>query len=156
DWLCVNNVDEGAALRDAGHDLPVLVMGYVPLDSLETVVALDLRPVVYNLETLDRLQDLASRSGRSVRVHLKVETGTHRQGVLEHDVPAFLARLRSSSCLVLEGVTTHFANIEDTTDHSFAESQVAAFSRITALVEESRGERPVRHAACSAAALLFN
>jgi alanine racemase len=156
DWLCVNNVDEGVALREAGHDLPILILGYVALAALDAVVAHRLRPVVYNLATLDRLEDLAARSGTTVPVHLKLETGTHRQGVLESDLPAFLERFRSSSRLKLEGVSTHFANIEDTTDHGFAESQIAAFARMSSSVAEALRSAPIRHAACSAAVLLFN
>lgn len=155
DWLCVNNVEEGVNLREAGHDVPILIMGYVPLDSLEAVVARDLRPVVYNGETLDELDRIATRLERKVRVHLKVETGTNRQGVLEADVPAFAARIRGSARLELEGLTTHFANIEDTTDHTFAESQIAAFDRISSTLREAGGLAPIRHMACSAAALLF-
>lgn len=155
DWLCVNGVEEGVRLRDAGHDAPILVMGYVALSDLEPVVALDLRPVVYNLETVDRLEALAAAAGRKVRVHVKVETGTNRQGVPERDVPRFVETLRAAPSLRLEGLSTHFADIEDTTDHGFAETQIAAFGRIVETMR-SLGESPLRHSACSAAALLFN
>ena len=156
DWLCVNNLDEAVRLREAGHDVPVLVMGYIPLADLGEVVARDVRPVVYNLATVEELDRHAAREKRRVRVHLKAETGTNRQGVLEADVPAFVRRIRASEWLELEGLTTHFANIEDTTDHSFAEEQIAAFHRIGDLVAEAGGPAPIRHSACSAATLLFN
>ena len=55
-------------VREAGHDLPVLIMGYVPRDSLEEIVARDLRPVVYNLDTLERL--IREREVRRVVVGL--------------------------------------------------------------------------------------
>jgi alanine racemase len=156
DWLCVNNVREGASLRSAGLAAPVLVMGYVPLDELADVVAAGLQPVVYNVETLDRLNALASASGKTVPVHMKVETGTHRQGVLERDVPAFVRRIAEAPALTLAGVSTHFANIEDTTNHDFAESQIAAYARIAGTVATHYPEPFVRHTACSAAVLLFN
>ncbi len=156
DWLCVNNVDEGVALREAGLTLPILVMGYVPLDAAGEVVARSLQPVVYNPETLDRLDALASARGTTVDVHVKVETGTHRQGVLERDVPKFISRLSETHALKLAGITTHFANIEDTTSHDFAESQIAAFSRIATAVAGLHPAPFLRHAACSAAVLLFN
>ena len=156
DWLCVNNVDEGVALRKADVALPILVMGYVPLDGLEAVVEHALQPVVYNPETIDRLNAIAAARGVRVGVHMKIETGTHRQGVLERDVPAFTARLRDASALTLSGVTTHFANIEDTTDHTFAESQIAAFSRIADAIAALYPGPFLRHSACSAAVLLFN
>jgi len=156
DWLCVNNVDEGIALRKADLKLPILVMGYVPLDGLEAVVEHALQPVVYNPETLDRLNAIATARGAKVGVHVKIETGTHRQGVLERDVPEFVTRLREARALTLSGVTTHFANIEDTTDHTFAESQITAFARVAALIAGLYPGPFLRHTACSAAVLLFN
>lgn len=156
DWLCVNNVDEGIALRNAGLTLPILVMGYVPLDGLDEVVERGLQPIVYNPETLDRLNAIAAARGATVGVHIKIETGTHRQGVLERDVPAFVARLREAGALRLAGVTTHFANIEDTTSHAFVESQMAAFSRVADAIATLHPVPFLRHNACSAAVLLFN
>ncbi len=156
DWLCVNNLDEAVGLREAGHDAPLLVMGYIPLADLGEAVARDVRPVVYNVATVEALERHAASARRRVRVHVKAETGTNRQGVLEADVPAFVRRIRASGWLELEGLTTHFANIEDTTDHSFAEAQIAAFHRVEALVAAEGGPAPIRHSACSAASLLFN
>ena len=153
-WLCVNSLDEAATLRRAGHDARILVMGYVPLAGLDGVVELDLRPVIYNLETARRLDQLAVRAGRHVAVHLKLETGTQRQGIAEEDLSDFVALVRGSRGLKLEGVTTHFANIEDSTDHSYAKLQVARFFRLAESVRAAAGN-VMRHAACSAAALLF-
>ena len=156
DWLCVNSVDEGVALRKAGLELPILVMGYVPLDGLGEVVEHALQPIVYNLETLERLEAIALSRGATVGVHIKIETGTHRQGVLERDVPAFVARLQAARSLKLAGVTTHFANIEDTTSHVFAESQIVAFARVADAIAALHPVPVLRHNACSAAVLLFN
>ena len=155
DWLCVNGVEEAVRLRGEGHDCEILVMGYVPLGHLGEVVEHGLRPVVYATESLARLEELARRSGRTVPVHLKIETGTQRQGIPEPEVAALAERVRRSSSLTLEGICTHFANIEDTTDHGFAERQIEAFSRISDGLHAAGIDIPIRHTACSAATLLF-
>jgi alanine racemase len=155
-WLCVNNVDEAAALRGAGHDARILVMGYVPLDRLDAVVELGLDPVVYNHETVRRLDELARGRDKRVAVHLKIETGTHRQGIVEDELPGLAAEVREAPGLRLEGATTHFANIEDTTDHGFARAQMKRFTRLADDLQSAAGHPLMRHAACSAAALLFN
>jgi alanine racemase len=154
-WLCVNGVDEGIRLRQAGHGARILVLGYVALDRLADVVEHDLRPVTYNLATLDRLDALASERGRRVAVHLKLETGTQRQGIAAQDLPQFVSRIGASAGLVLEGLATHFANIEDTTDHGFALGQIERFGQAVAELAAAGVRVPVRHAACSAAAILF-
>ena len=156
DWLCVNNVDEGVALREAGASGPVLIMGYVPLDALGDVVAQDLEPVIYNQESVAALEQQARKQGKTARVHLKIETGTHRQGVLERNVPDFVRAIDATSSVRLAGVGTHFANIEDTTNHEFAESQIVAFNRIAEVIAQVHPQPLLRHTACSAAVLLFN
>jgi alanine racemase len=155
EWLCVNNLDEAVELREAGHDGRILVMGYVPLDRLAEVVRFGLRPVVYNLETLARLDEAANAAGSRVPVHLKLETGTHRQGIAPEEAGEFARTVTASKGLDLEGVSTHFANIEDSTDHSFAEQQIDRFSEIADGVQQVAGKPLFRHAACSAATLLF-
>jgi alanine racemase len=153
-WLCVNNVAEAVDLRQAGHQVPILVMGYVPLQELPVIVEHGLRPVVYNAETLARLETLATPAA-PVPVHLKLETGTHRQGILESEIVRVAGHVADSRVLNLEGISTHFANIEDSTDHGFAESQIAVFDRIGRTLERAGIDVPMRHAACSAATLLF-
>ena len=154
-WLCVNGVDEAELLRRHGHEARILVLGHVPLERLEAVVEQELRLVVYERETVRRLDELAQRTGRRVPVHLKIETGTHRQGIPEDEVVAFAGLVGACPGLVLEGATTHFANIEDTTDHRFAREQIERFDRALALLHGAGARVAFRHAACSAAALLF-
>jgi alanine racemase len=155
DWLCVNGLQEAVGLRQAGRGEPILIMGYVAQADLEEVVARALRPVVYNRETLEGLEAAAARRRRRVPLHLKVETGTNRQGATEEEIPALVERIRASEWLELEGLTTHFANIEDTTNHAFATSQIETFQRVEETIRARWGAVPVRHAACSAAAILF-
>lgn len=156
DGLCVNNLDEGIALRRAGHDARVLILGYVPIDGAGEVARLGLEPVVYNEGAADAFGEAGRKAGAPVRVHLKVETGTHRQGVEEDRVPRFVGRILANPGLALAGVYTHFANIEDTTDHTFAQAQIAAYDRIVAAVRAAGADGFLRHAACSAATVLFN
>jgi alanine racemase len=83
---------------------------------------------------------------------VKVETGVHRQGVLPEHLDAFLDRMASLPGIELAGVSTHFANIEDTTDHSYALRQLALFRDLSGRVR-ARAPEAIRHCACSAAVL---
>ena len=151
DWLCVHSLAEGRALRAAGITAPVMVLGPVLLANLAEAAALDLRLVVYNLETVDRLAAL----GVKARLHVKIETGNHRQGI---DAPAALAlaeRVARAPGLELEGVSSHFANIEDTTDHRFARAQLERFEAAVAALRGAGHPVPIRHIANSASTLLW-
>jgi alanine racemase len=154
-WLCVNNLDEAIRLREAGQSGRILVMGYASLDGLEDVIRHGLDLVVYNLETVERLERAAGAQERPARLHLKIETGTHRQGIPEDRVEAFARQVSEAPGLALEGICTHFANIEDTTDHGYAQQQMLVFDRVAEALKTAGLKVPLRHAACSAAAMLF-
>jgi alanine racemase len=151
DWLCVDALDEARALRAAGVDAPIYIFGYVPLDELEAAVGLDCRLVVYNRETVERLAALGVRA----RLHLKVETGNHRQGLPPAEVLALAERVRHVPGLELEGLSSHFANIEDTTDHTYARHQLACFEETVAALRTAGHIVPMRHLSNTAATLLW-
>lgn len=154
-WLCVNGLDEGLALRAAGRREPILVLGFVERSRLADLAAADLRPTVYDLGTVERLAEVTGDRGRPLPLHVKLETGTHRQGAREEDLGGLVERVEAAPGLRLEGVSMHFANVEDTTRHDFALGQLDEFLRIANGVEARLGRTVMRHAASSAAALLY-
>lgn len=155
DWFGVNSVDEGAALRRAGVEAPILVLGYTPLASLEEAVAAGLRLTVYNKETVDRLAGLAARMRKTVRLHVKLETGTWRQGVAPRDLAAFVRGIRRRPGLVVEGLSSHFANIEDTTKHDYPRRQLETYRAACRALEAGGPRVPLKHMSCTAATILF-
>jgi alanine racemase len=155
DWLGVNSVDEGAALRAAGFKVPVLILGYAPFGSLEEAVARDLRLTVYNRETVRRLAALAGRLRKTVRVHVKVETGTWRQGVDPKDLGAFVRDIGKQPGLVVEGLSSHFANIEDTTKHDYPRRQLECYRSACRELEAGGCRIPLKHMSCTASTILF-
>lgn len=154
DWLCVNALYEVRALRQAGITAPIYVMGYLEKSSLEEALALDCRMVVYNGETIDRLGELSARMQRPARVHLKLETGNNRQGVSLPEALQLAERCRARG-VELEGMATHFANVEDTTDHRFALVQLSRFNEGVETLRRAGHPLPVCHLANSAATLLW-
>lgn len=155
DWLGVNALFEALALRSAGVKVPIYIMGYVPLNELAIVVQNGFHLVVYNLETLEELSAVCERLKKPASTHLKVETGIHRQGVVEDELARFLQMYAAHRDLKMEGVAAHFANIEDTTDHRFAEQQLARFEEIIAKIRAAGFSPSYIHMANTAATLLF-
>jgi len=152
DWLGVQSVKEGSSLRREGFECPILVVGYIPLDDLEKAVKNDLRITVYNPESVDKLGKVCRKLGKKAFLHLKVETGTYRQGVDKGDVLPFVDKIRRDPQLVLEGVSSHFANIEDTTDHTYARRQLHNYHSIIQNLKEHKINILIKHFSCSAAA----
>ncbi len=154
EMLGVHGAPEVAAIRAGGVKVPVMVMGYLTPRQVAEVVDPDVHVLLSSPEVLEAVAAHGRRLGISLPVHVKVDTGTHRQGVDPADAPA-LALAAKRAGLTVAGVATHFANIEDTTDHSYARLQLERFRESVAAVEERVGRVRWVHAACSAAALLF-
>ena len=103
---------------------------------------------------LENLAVVRRRGGPAIPVHLKVDTGTKRQGVSPEEALK-LSRAAVSKGLEVVGLATHFANIEDTLEHEFARLQLRRFSQTLELLRDHDIDPKWIHAACSAAVLLF-
>jgi alanine racemase len=150
-WLGVALVEEGLRLRDGGIDAPILVLTEFPRGSEKEALAAGLTPTVYTDEGVALLAEAAATLGRPVPVHLKLDTGMHRVGLLPEHAPALCRRVLEAG-LELDGVWTHFAVAEEPDDPS-AGMQLERF--LLALEElAGAGIRPrYRHAANSAAVI---
>jgi len=129
DWFAVNSLEEGIELRDFGIKKPILLLGYVSLSQLKEALDADLRLTVYNHETLDRIAELIrnTKIKNPPKIHLKIETGTGRQGILPEEIPDFINHINRIKGLLFEGVSTHYANIEDTINSEYAKMQLKVF-----------------------------
>src|SRR5262245_31012900 len=155
EWLGVNNIEEALAVRQLGIRKPVAILGHTPIEQSETVVGEEFRQAVYRLDVAQQLSNAAARKGTTAYLHLKVETGTNRQGIALNELRQFIGQLLALPNLNIEGLYTHFANIEDTLDPSFALKQLERFRQATAILADA-GVHPAQiHAAASAGALLY-
>ena len=153
DWFAVHTAAEARAIRDLGFDHRILVMGYVAPGDTE-LLDCDVHVFVSDAAAARRIGDHKARTGISVPVHVKVNTGTSRQGVAVEDLDDLCGTILRQD-LDLVGVATHFANIEDTLEHEFARLQLERFHRALDRVRAAGIEPRWVHAACSASALLF-
>ncbi|HLN04012.1 MAG TPA: alanine racemase [Bryobacteraceae bacterium] len=133
DWLAVSSVNEGAALRRAGIEKPILVMsGFLPYE-WPTLADSGLTPAVHSLEGLRTLERLARESGKSANYHLKIDSGMYRLGT-RAAAAEIIEALRETKHAKLDGLMTHFASPADYTSQQ-TEAQTAYFAGI---IEELR------------------
>jgi alanine racemase len=155
DWLGVNSVDEGILLREDHVRAPILVLGAAGGGDLGAACLHGLRLTVYNRETIEALGRLAQKLKKKVPVHLKLETGTHRQGVRPEELIRFVKLIQRFPGLSLEGLSSHFANIEDTTSHSYPQHQSNIFRNLVERLNRIGAEIPVKHMSSTASSILF-
>jgi len=154
DWFAVNSLEEGAELRSFGIKKPILVLGYVPLNQLKEAIALNLSLTVYNIQTLKKLERILNGK-KQAKIHLKIETGTSRQGIMPEEIPHFADFISKSKSLFLEGISTHYANIEDTLNPEYAQTQLKRFKDGVKIIKKTGLEPKIIHTACTAAAILY-
>ncbi len=156
DWFGVDSLAEALKLRETGIKKPILILGYTELADLREAVKNSISLTVYNKETVEKLGKIPIHNPNlNPNVHIKIETGTSRQGVKEGEILDFVEIIKKYPSIQIEGLSTHFANIEDTTDSSFAMEQLATFLRVASTLEKNGVAVLLKHTACSAATILF-
>ncbi|MBI5623394.1 MAG: alanine racemase [Elusimicrobia bacterium] len=154
DWLGVSSVEEGAALRDGGLKLPILVLGSLyPFESFRAAACYDLVPTVASLESARRLAAMTRRMGRKISCHLKVETGMGRIGMSEAAALGAMEFLSGRPEVRVGGVYTHFSCAESS--RLFTRAQLARFRKVLAAMQDRGMDPGLRHAANSAGMLGF-
>ena len=152
DWLAVALVEEGARLRDAGINAPILLLSEPVDGDAGAVIDLRLRPTVYGLSFVAAMAEAAARSARApYPVHLKVDTGMHRVGADPDDALTLAKHVAADDRLDLEGMWTHFPVSE--ADRAYTRQQVDTLERLRAELAAGGVEPRIFHAANTAGAL---
>jgi alanine racemase len=150
--LAVHRTLEGVQLRQAGITAPVLIMGYTLPAEAETIVRWDLTPTVNTPEQAQVLSSTASHQGRALPIHVKVDTGLGRFGLLPEEVVDFVRVVSELPGLTLEGIYTHFA-MADAVDKAYTLQQFEIYLEVVKRLEEAGFTIPIKHVASSAATL---
>ncbi|MGQ9584990.1 MAG: alanine racemase [Anaerolineae bacterium] len=150
--LAVGWVAEGIALRQGGITAPVLVMGYALPEDAPAIVYYDLTPTVCSRELAQALSHASVAQGKATAIHVKVDTGMGRYGLLPDQVLPFLREVIPLPGLRLEGLWTHFATADEA-DKAYTMKQLALYHQVLAEVGRAGIEVSLRHAANSGATL---
>ena len=157
EMLAVACLDEALELRRAGIAAPILIFGVTPPELANQVVEHDITQAVFTLELAQALSDAAAKQGKTARIHIKLDTGMSRVGVLANE-PERAAEQAAKLCalphLEHEGIFTHFANSDG--DEEYTMLQFTRFLDTISCLENNYGVTfAIRHCANSAAALQY-
>lgn len=152
DILGVAILEEGLALRQAGINAPVLVMGGIQDEQIPAYLKNDLILTVASLENLLQVDFIAGKLGIPAKVHIKIDTGMGRLGVRYEAAPECLDASLHLSNVMVSGIYSHFAN-SDAADLTHARLQLERFKQVLAFYEQRGLPRPMTHMANSGAVL---
>lgn len=147
----VATAEEALILRHAGLQKPILILGYTFPYSYEELIRHDIRPAVFREDTVDELSECARRIGKSIKVHVKVDTGMTRVGIKPDDSGiAFTDKVLRAEGVELEGMFTHFARADEA-DKTSARAQLKLFRDFMSRAEQELGcHIPIKHCSNSA------
>ncbi len=149
-YLAVARLEEGVQLREAGIAAPVLVMNYTPPNNIEAGVAHDLTLTVTEPAIVERVSHHARHQAKTGRVHVKIDTGMGRFGLLPDEVLPFFEQVAAYPNVEFEGIFSHFA-VADLADKSYTWQQFETFTRVLDQLDVAGYRPPLRHIANSAA-----
>jgi alanine racemase len=152
-WLGVARFDEARILRQNAISVPILVMGMATPNEVDEAIASDVTLTLHSFETLQLFSARARATDKSVRVHLKIDTGMGRLGVFVEDMISFARQAQATGGIRIDGLYSHLAAAE--AQDPINESQCQRFDRAVRAMEDC-GIRPRWvHLANSAAAFFL-
>ncbi len=141
DYLTVAYADEGVELRNFGITLPIMVMNPEEI-AIEKMLQFNLEPEIYNFRTLNFvIRELTEMPDISeVYIHLKMDTGMHRLGFLEADLPKLVQILKEQKRIKVRSIFSHLAGSEDPNLDDFTRLQITKFTTMSDyLMQELKG-----------------
>jgi alanine racemase len=128
-FFVVDSLYEAIALRSEGIESEILVIGFTEVENIKHA---NLSRVAFTVTSMEQLEAFAARLSSHVKIHLKIDTGMHRQGILLSEIDRAIRILKLKKTLQFEGVCSHFADA-DGRDQKFTLSQIREWERASGL-----------------------
>jgi Alr-MurF fusion protein len=145
DYLAVAFTDEGVELRKCGITLPIMVMN-PEVVSFDMLTEHDLEPEVFSFQLLHQFEQYLEQEGiNNYPVHIKIDTGMHRLGFMQHEIQELCIKLSTKKYFTIQSVFSHLASSEDESDDAFTMQQAAIFDKACAAIEQSTNQTFLKH-----------
>lgn len=159
EFLAVSNLEEAMQLRDAGIDLPVLILGWTPASFAVLEAEQGIRQAVNSLEYAQALSAALAGTGKRLKIHIKLDTGMSRLGIFAYDRPETAREVAEAAKLPgleAEGAFTHFCAADSLEEdcQRFTALQYERFQTLLGELAALGVQPPLRHCCNSAASIL--
>lgn len=145
DYLAVAVADEGVELRKAGITLPIIIMD-PEVAALDLIIENNLQPNIYSFQVLEDIIHAAEAKGlEALPVHIKIDSGMHRLGFYQEDMPALITRLQGQKAVHVASIFSHLAGSDEAQFDSFTHEQAQYFNDCANSLVASLPYRPLLH-----------
>lgn len=144
-------VEEAVELREVGIQKPILILGYTASHLYDKLIQYDITQTIFQYETAYELNEVAKKAGKTVRIHIKLDTGMSRIGfsATEQSIEE-IVKISKLSNLSMEGIFTHFAKADEI-DKGATTLQYQRFMEMLEQLEQRGVRFAIRHASNTAA-----
>ncbi len=145
DYLAVAVADEGVELRKAGITLPIIIMD-PEVAALDLIIENNLQPNIYSFQVLDDIIHAAEAKGlESLPVHIKIDSGMHRLGFYQEDMPKLIARLQGQKAVRVASVFSHLAGSDEAQFDAFTHEQANYFNTCATQLQKALNYPIIKH-----------
>lgn len=150
-FLILDSLAEAMVLRNEGIKSNILIIGYTSANNIKNC---RLKNISFVITDLSQLEELAEVIDKPIKIHLKFDTGMHRQGLVIDEIETALDIVKDNNFLEVEGICSHLADA-DNIDESFTQKQIAAWQNIVESIKTALPEIKYFHLSATAGAKYF-
>jgi alanine racemase len=145
DYLGVAFADEGISLKNAGIELPIMVLN-PETTSFPAIIQHHLEPEIYSIKGLKAFLKIAEQKKlKHFPIHIKLDTGMHRLGFEEHNIAELTATLQGNETVKVKSILSHMATSDDLEHQEFALHQIDLFEKLSSKLISELKINPIRH-----------
>lgn len=148
DYLAVAYADEGVELRKAGITLPIMVMNPEE-QGYEAMLDNNLEPELFSLRVLklfiEKISTQQNSITKTIAVHLKLDTGMHRLGFTNNEIPELITLLKSNKHVFVKTIFSHLSAADNNTMDDFTNQQIQQFDSMSTLIQKELGYNINKH-----------
>ncbi|MCK4738689.1 MAG: alanine racemase [Deltaproteobacteria bacterium] len=132
-------IEEGVSLRRGGVSYPIVILGGVYPEQIKDLLDFNLTPVVFDIANARLINEASQKKGQVTPVHIKIDTGMGRLGIMPTQVLEFFAELKSLTSISVEGILSHLARSESKKEPDITETK----KQLQIFKEASRAARSI-------------
>ena len=154
DYFQVNSVEELQRIKKFTAKT-ILVFGYVGKNDLEKAMKLGCVLSVFDLQHLFLVNKLAKKINKKQKIHIAVDSFLGREGIMPDEAEIFVKQLSKMNNVAVDGIYSHFANIEDTADFSHAQKQINAYGKATEIFHKHGLDKIKTHISATSGVMAY-
>lgn len=146
DYLTVAFADEGVELRRTGITLPIMVMS-PEVNSYDNIIKYDLEPEVFSFRNLSFIERALDSMGAQIplNIHIKLDTGMHRLGFAQQEIPELIRRIEANPLLHVRSVFSHLATADNPDEDAFTLRQIELYDEVSTMIVNAFPYKVLRH-----------